>query len=150
MTRRMTGTTPFNFGADRRAGLRLVLLGLLSTATMCSDTSGARRVADRFVALYYDRAHVADAAALCIGDARARLEAELKFLEGIPAPNADEQSHATATLQAEKILSQTHTRYVYRVSLGTPNDVPLFAKLVMVKDGERWLVTKFEEKEQPS
>jgi len=135
-------------------GLSATLVRSLATAAFvivaaACRTSGteARNVADRFMALYYDDAHVADAAELCTGQAKERLNAELQFLLGAPP---SQEPPGTFRLHAEKGPSSNEATYVYRVHLARPDAGPLFARLVLVRDGDRWLVSQFDEKERVS
>jgi hypothetical protein len=132
-------------------GLRATLARSLATAALvivaaaCRSGAEARNVADRFMALYYDDAHVADAAELCTGQAKDRLNAELQFMAGAPP---SQELPATFQLHAGKVPSRNEAMYVYRVHLARPDAGPLFARLVLVRDGGRWLVTQFDEKER--
>src|SRR5262249_13660333 len=56
----------------------------------------SRRVADRFLVLYYDydQSRVRESAKLCTGDAKARVDAEIKFMDGAPP---DTEQHPPAT-----------------------------------------------------
>ena len=125
----------------------LATAALVIVAAACGSGTEARKVADRFMVLYYDDAHVADAAELCTGPAKERLNAELEFMAGAP-PSQDPP--ATFQLRAGKVPSRNEATYVYRVHLARPDAGPLFARLVLVRDGGRWLVSQFDEKERVS
>lgn len=128
-----------------------VLVGLALTA-MSAETPESRRVADRFLLLYYDDdlARVREAAQLCTGDAKARVEAEIKFMDGAPPdPEAANRPPARfALLYHHDASTSADVTYVYRVHFRTPDVPALFAKLVLVQENGQWLVKKFIEKER--
>src|SRR5262245_23813787 len=66
----------------RRGHVLLVVLALTTTA--CTSPPKSREVADRFMDLYYARMNVAEAVELCAGAARAKLEGELRAIQGVP------------------------------------------------------------------
>jgi hypothetical protein len=127
-----------------------VIVGLALTA-MAAETTGSRRVADRFLVLYYDddQARVREAARLCTGDAKARIDAEIKFMAGAsPDPEAANRPPARFALLYQHESPSADVTYVYRVHFHTPDVPALFAKLVLVQEKGQWLVKKFVEKER--
>jgi hypothetical protein len=128
----------------------LSLVVVVATVTMCGDPSKSRRAADRFLDLYYVQDQVAEAAQLCTGDAKARLDTEMQIMRGVPRPAAGERPVPTIRRQREEIRSAGHASYVYRVQLASPSATRLFARLDMIEEGGRWLVAKLDEKERPT
>ena len=126
----------------------LALAAVLAVTTMCATGhSEARRVADRFLALYYDQAHVEDALKLCTGSAKARVEFEIKVMKGAPPGN---DIHASFQLRGEESPTRNAATYVYRVDLGRPGAGLLFARLRLINADGQWLVSEFDEKERAS
>ncbi len=123
---------------------------VLAMTAMSGDPSEPRHVADRFMVLYYDPSRVGEAAQLCTGAAKLRLEAEIKFMEGAPTPAPGDQPHTTFRLIYEDVSTTAQATHVYRVHLRTPDVPALYARVVLVEEGGRWLVSKFDEKERGS
>jgi len=117
---------------------------------MCGGTPPSRPVADRFMVLYYDQSHVGEAVRLCTGEAKARLEEEIKIMTGVPAAAPEERPHVTFQLRAQHFPTRAQATYVYRVHVRTPEVRALFARLVLVNEGGQWLVSMFDEKERAS
>jgi hypothetical protein len=127
----------------------LALPIVLAMMAMSGDTSDSRTVADRFLVLYYDDDldRVREAAQLCTGTAKSRLEGEINFMDGAPPPEAADRLNATFRLLYQRSTPAEAT-YVYRVHLRTPDTGQLFARLVLVQEGGRWVVSRFDEKER--
>jgi hypothetical protein len=136
------GDEPFR----RRTGVPLLLL--LATA-MCAGDPPSRRVADRFVELYYARSNVAEAVTLSTGAARAKLEGELAAMAGMPPAAAADRPRVAFHVTSE-VASGTQATYVYAVDPQTTDVKPLAATVVMTSEGGQWLVTKLEEAERGS
>ena len=124
----------------------LVLAAVLGMTTMCATGhSEARRAADRFLALYYDKAHVKDALELCTGHAKTRLEFEIKVMRGA---RPGDEIHASFQPRHEKFPTRDAATYVYEVDLGRAGARPLFARLQLINADGKWLVSEFDEKER--
>jgi len=124
---------------------------VLMLTAMSGDTPESRRVADRFLVLYYDydMSRVREAAKLCTGDAKMQVEAEIKFMDGAD-PDGEEHPPAAFGLVYHHASTDSEATYVYRVHIRTPDTPALFAKLVLVKENGQWFVNKFLEKERAS
>ena len=127
---------------------RVLALSLLLAATGCGDHSASRRVADRFLTLYYVEDKVVDAMDLCSGDARERLDVELRIMHGVPPPTPGERPPVTFEFQREEVSPGGRPTYVYEVRLPARDKIRLFAKLEMVQERDRWFVATLEEKER--
>jgi len=116
---------------------------------MSGDAPDSRTVADRFLKLYYDDDldRVREAAQLCTGIAKSRLEGEIKFMDGAPPPEPADRLNASFRLLYQRSTPAEAT-YVYRVHLRTPDTGQLFTKLVLIQEGGRWVVSRLDEKER--
>ncbi len=133
--------------AYRCAGLyRALLVTLLPLTAMCGDANDSRRVADRFMQLYYGESRPADAVELCAGAAKARLDGELAAMRGMAAAGAGEKPRVTFRLRSASAAAGQAT-YAYDVDPRTSDVARLTATLVVSGEGERWLVTSIVETE---
>lgn len=124
---------------------------VLVLTAMSGDTPESRRVADRFLVLYYDydMSRVREAAKLCTGDAKRQVEEEIKFMDGAD-PDSDVHPPATFGLVYQHASTGAEATYVYRVHIRTPDTPALYAKLVLIQRDGQWFVNKFNEKERGS
>jgi len=131
------------------AGMPFVpVLVLLVTAT-CTGEPDSRRVADRFMELYYAHSDVAEAAKLSSGAARAKLEGELAAI-GRMAPDAPADRPRVTFHVTSAVAAGNQATYVYAVDPQTSDVKPLAVTLVMAGDRGLWLVTTLEEAERGS
>ena len=131
-------------GRSLRLCATVAAIAAFAVAAGCAGTSEARRVADRFLALYYDQSHVGDAVALCTGNAKARLQFEIKFMNGVPT--RPDEHPATFELREGRFPSRSEATYFYRVHLGRPGAGVVFARTKLVHADGQWLVSDFAEK----
>jgi hypothetical protein len=112
---------------------------------MCAGAPESRRVADRFVQLYYAESNVADALKLSTGAARTKLEAELAAMQGMAPAAASDKPHVGFRLASESVTSATQATYAYEVDARTSDVHSLTATLVLSDAGGQWLVTSLAE-----
>jgi hypothetical protein len=122
---------------------------LILAATSCHKTSTSRQLADRFMELYYAQKSVAEAARLCAGAARTKLEAELRAIQGVrPDPSVDEP-RVTFSLTASANPTATQATYTYLVTPHTSGIGNVVATLMLTDEGGHWLVTSLKEDHRP-
>jgi hypothetical protein len=122
---------------------------IMLATTCCTKPSPSREVADRFMELYYARMSVAEAAALCSGSARARLDGELRSIRGVPPDAPAGEPRVSFRLTASTNPTPTQATYTYDVTSHTSDVGPVVAALTVTDEGGRWLVTSFSEHESP-
>jgi hypothetical protein len=99
--------------------------------------------------LYYTQMRVAEAAKLCGGAARTKLDGELRAIQGVqPDPPAD-APRVTFTLTGTAHPTPNQATYTYRVTAHTSDVGTVVAVLSVTHEGGRWLVTSFSESEAP-
>jgi hypothetical protein len=126
-----------------------VLFAILAVSPACAPRSESRQVADRFVELYYARMSVAEAVKLCAGGARAKLESELRAIQGVPPDAPSGEPRVTITLTTSDTPSATQATYSYRITPHTSDVGKVMAVLTLTNEGGHWLVTSFDESEGP-
>src|ERR1043166_6674778 len=104
---------PLRSSAGGGSSWTLALAAVLAATTVSAGASEARHVADRFLELYYDRSHVADAAQLCTGRAKSRLEFEARFVRGVPSSAPEGKPPVSFELHQEKPPTTTDATNVY-------------------------------------
>jgi hypothetical protein len=129
----------------------LALPIVLALVAMSGDVPDSRRVADRFLALFYDDdvGRVREAAQLSTGSAKSRVEADIKFMDGAVPPEGADRLDPTSQLLYQR-STPTEATYMYRVHLRPSETGQLFVRLVLVQEGGRWVVSRFDEKERNS
>jgi hypothetical protein len=125
------------------------LLVALALTTACTKPSESRAVADRFMERYYVQMNVAEAAELCGGAARARLEGELRALQGVAPDAPADTPPITFTLTASTDPTPTQATYTYRVTAHTSDVGKPIVTLTLTDEGGQWLVTTLGESEGP-
>ena len=126
----------------RMTSVRLVV-SLLPLLAMCTGAPESRRVADRFMELYYGQSDVAAAVKLSTGAAKAKLEGELAALQGMAPVAAADKPHVGFRLSSENAGAAQAT-YVYAIDARAAGD-SLTATVVLSSDGGQWLVTSLVE-----
>jgi hypothetical protein len=124
-----------------------ILAITLLLAAGCAAVPEPQQVAERFIEAYYVKSDLAAALALCGGDARTRLQAELAAVQGVPRDPAD-TPRVSFALARDPIRSATAAAYAYRVTAHTADVGVVVATLGLTHEGGRWLVTSFDEREQ--
>jgi hypothetical protein len=112
----------------------------------CAAVPEPQQVAERFIESYYVKSDLAAALALCAGDARTRLQAELAAVQGVPRDPAD-TPRVSFALARDPIRSATAAAYAYRVKAHTADVGVVVATLGLTHEGGRWLVTALDERE---
>ena len=135
-----------------RAHLRSILVvGLLPLLAMCTGAPEpeSRRVAERFMELYYGQSNVAEAVKLSTGAAKAKLEGELAAVQGMAPVAPADKPHVGFRLTSKSAAGAGQATFAYDVDARTSGD-SLTATLVLSGDGGHWLVTTFVENEKAS
>jgi hypothetical protein len=123
-------------------GLAAAALALVAA---CQQLSPARLTADRFMQLYYANADVAEAATLCTGAAREKLENELRAIQGV-APDTDaNRPTVTYSLQSSAEPGPERAQFVFKVVPHTDDVGSLSATLGLVHQDGRWLLSTLSE-----
>jgi hypothetical protein len=130
----------------------LVSAALIFTVANCAKTSNdkSREVAERFMDLYYVRMNMAEAVKLCSGEARTKLEGQLRAIKGVAPDQPAGEPRVTFNLSASTKPSPTGATYTYKVTAHTSDVGNVAATLTVTEEGGRWTVTSFNESEGPS
>jgi hypothetical protein len=128
----------------------LVATLALAAASCAKPSSPSREVADRFMELYYAQMNVAEAAKLCSGAARIKLEGELKLLQGVPPDPPSGEPRVSFSLTESSTPTPGEATYTYRVTAHTADVGTVTAALTVSDEGDRWLITSFTERESPA
>lgn len=149
-----------NAGSGKQSSVRrdrvlalLILTGLMITASACTKNkarSDPRQVADRFMDLYYARMNMAEAAKLCSGEARTKLQAQMAAVKGVPPNKPADEPRVTFELTASDKPSSTEASYTYRVTPHTSDVAPIVAQLGLSAQNGRWRVSSFSETKAPN
>jgi len=122
---------------------RPLVVSLLPLLAMCTGAPESRRVADRFMELYYGQSDVAEAVKLSTGAAKAKLEGELAALQGMAPVAAADKPHVGFRLSSGN-AGTTQATYAYAIDARAAGD-SLTATVVLSSDGGQWLVTSLVE-----
>jgi hypothetical protein len=150
----MTGTpfarrTSAPLGRLLRVSASTVALLAVATVLGCTRASPSREVAERFVDLYYARMNLAEAAKLCSGAARTRLDGELHAVAGVPPDAPGDQPRVTWALTGSTTPTPTTATYTYRVTAHTADVGIVATTLELAEEDGRWVVTGIGEQEAP-
>ena len=128
-----------------------ISVALILAVASCTKTSTdkSREVADRFMDLYYARMNMAEAAKLCSGAARTKLEGQLRAIKGVPPDQPAGEPRVTFNLTASTNPTPTQATYSYTVTAHTSDVGNVVATLTVTDEGGRWTVTSFSEAEGP-
>lgn len=122
---------------------------LILAAASCSRPSTSQEVADRFMELYYARKSVAEAVQLCSAAARAKLEGELRAMQGVRPDASADEPRVTFSLTASTNPTPIQATYIYHVTAHTSDVGNVVATLTLTDEGGRWLVTALREDQGP-
>ena len=125
---------------------RALVVSLLPLLAMCTGAPESRRVADRFMELYYGQSNVAEAVKLSTGAAKAKLEGELAAIRGMAPVAAADEPHVGFRLSSSN-AGTTQATYAYTIDARADGD-SLIATVVLSSDGGQWLVTSLVENEE--
>jgi hypothetical protein len=125
-------------------------LCLALATSMCGGAPPSRQVADRFTALYYGQANLAEAVKLCTGAAQTRLENEIAAVKGVAPDTGSNKPPVDVRLDSEDVSKTAQATYVYTVAPRTTGVGPVVATLVVSNQDGHWLVTSIDERERSS
>jgi hypothetical protein len=134
----------------RRSGSTATLRAIGAAALVfvsCTQSDPARAAAERFVDKYYVEIDLPAARDQAMGVGRAKIEKEMRLLEGVAAPESDAKPSVYYRFLAHKEGSTADRQgFLFELTISLAGtQITRRALVTMRREGEAWRAANFEE-----